>query len=34
MSMPSLRPWVLAAPLAAALAGCALKPPPTTDDLR
>jgi len=28
------RRWILAAALAAALAGCALKPPPTTDELR
>ncbi|MDM0033737.1 TolC family protein [Variovorax sp. J22P271] len=32
--MPSLRPSVLAASLAAALAGCALQAPPTADALR
>jgi NodT family efflux transporter outer membrane factor (OMF) lipoprotein len=34
MSMPPLRLFVLAASLAAALAGCALKAPPTADELR
>jgi NodT family efflux transporter outer membrane factor (OMF) lipoprotein len=32
--MASFRRYLLAAPLAAALAGCALKPPPTSDELR
>jgi predicted small lipoprotein YifL len=32
MSMPPLRLFVLAASLAAALAGCALKAPPTADE--
>ncbi|MEO8752000.1 MAG: TolC family protein [Casimicrobiaceae bacterium] len=34
MRATDLRPWIIVSALSAAVAGCALKPPPTTEDLQ